>query len=193
MQQPDDLTELARAARSSDAAAVDQFLEAVQPIVVRAVRLVVGSGSPIAEEACQDALLDIVRGLHSLENPERARAWAMRIAMRRAVRASRALRLRERFSGAGDVLEDVRDPRAYDERTLLVREAFSALPVRMRAVAVLRLYVGLSEEETAEALGCATGTVKSRLHAARGRLQRALDTDGPTTSTLTATPARRAT
>jgi len=38
-------------------------------------------------DAVEDALLDIVRGLRSLENPERARAWAMRIAMRRAVSA----------------------------------------------------------------------------------------------------------
>jgi len=60
----------------------------------------------------------------------------------------------------------------------------------MRTVAVLRLYVGLSEEETAEALGCAPGTVKSRLHGARARLQRALDPDAAPGSL---TPVRRPT
>jgi RNA polymerase sigma-70 factor (ECF subfamily) len=188
--QPSDLIQLARAGRRGDPAAVDRFLEAVQPLVVRAVRLVVGSGSAIAEEACQDALLDIVRGLPSLSDPERVRAWTMRIAMRRAVRAARAQRLRLRFGGAEAQIEDVGDPTAVPGRALLVHEAFAALPVRMRTVAVLRLYVGLSEQETADALGCAAGTVKSRLHGARTRLQHALDPD-PATSSLV--PARRPT
>jgi RNA polymerase sigma factor (sigma-70 family) len=189
--EPSDLIQLARAARRGDPVAVDRFLETVQPLVVRAVRLVVGSGSAIAEEACQDALLDIVRGLPSLADPERVRAWTMRIAMRRAVRAARGQRLRDRLSGTADQIEGVGDPTAVPERALLVHEAFAALPVRMRAVAVLRLSVGLSEQETADALGCAPGTVKSRLHGARARLQRALDPADPATSSLM--PARRPT
>jgi RNA polymerase sigma-70 factor (ECF subfamily) len=186
----DDLAPLARAARGGAPADIDRFLAAVQPIVVRAVRLVVGSGSSIAEEACQDALLDVVRGLPSLLDPARARTWAMRIAMRRAVRAARGQRLRERFRGDDDEVEGVFDRAAAPERALLVREAFAELPVRMRTVAVLRLYVGLSEEETAEALGCAPGTVKSRLHGARARLQRALDPDARAAAPL---PVRRPT
>lgn len=189
MEQPD-LGTLARAARAGSAPDVDAFLAAVQPIVVRAVRLVVGPGSSIAEEAAQDALLDIVRGLPSLVDPARARPWAMRIAMRRAARAARGQRLRERFRAADGEIEGVFDRGAVPERVLLVREAFAELPVRMRAVAVLRLYIGLSEEETAEALGCAPGTVKSRLHAARARLTRALEPD-PTASSLL--PVRRPT
>jgi RNA polymerase sigma-70 factor, ECF subfamily len=185
-----DLGPMARAARAGGAADVDRFLEAVQPIVVRAVRLVVGSGSSIAEEACQDAMLDIVRGLPSLVDPARVRTWAMRIAMRRAVRAGRGQRLRERFRGSDDEIEGVFDRAAAPERLMLVREAFAELPVRMRTVAVLRLYVGLSEEETAEVLGCARGTVKSRLHGARARLKRALDPDPPAGSLM---PVRRPT
>jgi RNA polymerase sigma factor (sigma-70 family) len=49
-------------------------------------------------------------------------------------------------------------------------DAFARLPPRMRAVAVLRLYAGLSEQETADAVGCAPGTVKSQLFEARRRL-----------------------
>jgi DNA-directed RNA polymerase specialized sigma24 family protein len=47
----------------------------------------------------------------------------------------------------------------------------------MRAVAVLRLYVGLSERETSKVLGCSVGTVKSQLHDARERLTRFLKED----------------
>ena len=53
----------------------------------------------------------------------------------------------------------------------------TALPPRLRAVAVLRLYTGLSEHETAKALDCSVGTVKSQLHDARLRLATALRGD----------------
>jgi RNA polymerase sigma-70 factor (sigma-E family) len=50
--------------------------------------------------------------------------------------------------------------------TLALRAALATLPLKQRAVLVLRFYEGLSVEETAEALGYPTGTVKS--HTARG-------------------------
>ena len=53
-----------------------------------------------------------------------------------------------------------------------------------RAIAVLRLYNGLSEEETAATLGCSVGAVKSQLNEARRRLADMLTADGlrPSTS-----------
>ncbi len=53
---------------------------------------------------------------------------------------------------------------------LELKGAFDALPPRQRATAVLRLYVGLTEQETADALGCSVGTVKHQLHDARRAL-----------------------
>jgi RNA polymerase sigma-70 factor (sigma-E family) len=47
------------------------------------------------------------------------------------------------------------------DRDLLVR-ALGTLPVRQRAVLVLRYLEDLSEAQTAEILGCSTGTVKSQ-------------------------------
>jgi RNA polymerase sigma factor (sigma-70 family) len=55
--------------------------------------------------------------------------------------------------------------RAVDER-LRVRAALEQLPVRQRAVLVLRFMEGLSVQEVAEALRCPEGTVKS--HTSRG-------------------------
>ena len=60
-----------------------------------------------------------------------------------------------------------------DDR-LLVVAALAELPPRQRATVVLRYYDELSVEETAEVLGCTTGTVKSQtargLDALRERL-----------------------
>lgn len=52
------------------------------------------------------------------------------------------------------------------EHRVLVREALRVVPPRQRAVLVLRYWNDLSVEQTAAALGCGTGTVKSQ--AARG-------------------------
>ncbi|MCW2859514.1 MAG: putative polymerase ECF-subfamily sigma factor [Actinoallomurus sp.] len=55
-----------------------------------------------------------------------------------------------------------------------MRRALAELPPRMRAVIVLRHELDLSIEETASALGCAKGTVKSMNSKALGRLRAAL-------------------
>ena len=55
-----------------------------------------------------------------------------------------------------------------------VRQALTDLPPRMRAVIVLRHELDLSIEETASALGCAKGTVKSMNSKALDRLRTAL-------------------
>jgi len=58
------------------------------------------------------------------------------------------------------------------EARIDARRLLAALPEAQRTVLLLRYYHGLSEEEAAEVLACPRGTVKSRLHAARERLGR---------------------
>jgi RNA polymerase sigma-70 factor (sigma-E family) len=53
-----------------------------------------------------------------------------------------------------------------------------ALPVRQRAVIVLRYYEDLTEAQIADLLGCAPGTVKSQTSAAMKALRRALSASG---------------
>jgi RNA polymerase sigma-70 factor (sigma-E family) len=67
-------------------------------------------------------------------------------------------------------------PAAGDEadaviRRLLLRQALARLTARQRAVVVLRFFDDLSEAETAEALACTVGTVKSQTHHALRRLR----------------------
>ena len=67
------------------------------------------------------------------------------------------------------------------ERGVVERDAVwaavQALPVRQRAVIVLRYYEDLSEEQIAEVLGCSRGTVKSQASAALANLRRCTGTD----------------
>ena len=56
-------------------------------------------------------------------------------------------------------------------RRLVLRQALTRLTPRQRAVIVLRYFEDLSEQDTAEALGCTVGTVKSQTHHALARLR----------------------
>ena len=166
-----DLPDLARRAAGGEEAARSELLRELQPLVVRTTRLIVGSGFGAAEDAAQDALIDVLRGLGSLRDPQAITAWACRIATRRALRVAR----RERLLGplADRRVSGVVLP--HDAEFLAVHQAFYALPRRMRAVAVLRLHFGFTEQEVASIVGCALGTVKSQLSQARARLAAALE------------------
>jgi RNA polymerase sigma-70 factor (sigma-E family) len=56
-----------------------------------------------------------------------------------------------------------------------LRQALLALPLRQRATVVLRYLEGMSERETAAALGCSEGTVKSQSARALGTLRSFLE------------------
>jgi RNA polymerase sigma factor (sigma-70 family) len=59
-----------------------------------------------------------------------------------------------------------------------VRGALAVVPPRQRAVLVLRFWADLSVEQTAEALGCSTGTVKSQTARGLATLREALNEKG---------------
>ncbi len=70
-------------------------------------------------------------------------------------------------------------------QALTVRQAIAALPPRMRAVVVLRYWEDLTVDQTASALGCSSGNVKST--ASRG-LDRLRDLLGDAFAERTSTP-----
>ena len=165
-----------RLTSTETAAAADaDLLVELRPLVVRTVRLTVGAGSAVAEDAAQEALVELARSLPRLRERRAARAFAARVAMRVALRTARrerrfaffGLREREPPADLGHTAPELID----------LKQAFDRLPARQRATAVLRLYVGLTEEETAEALQCSVGTVKSQLHDARRSLAAYLAVD----------------
>ncbi len=61
------------------------------------------------------------------------------------------------------------------ESAMDLRLALAALPPRQRATVVLRYYCDLTVEQTAEAMGCSTGNVKSQTSRGLDALRRLLE------------------
>ena len=171
-----DVTLLASRAYAGDSAALDELLAELRPLIVQVARLVVGSGSCAAEDAAQEALLDVSQGIRGLREPAAVKTWALRVATRRALKVARRERLLR--VGSDSSVEELQVAAPTGGREAALRQAFDRLPPRLRATAVLRLQAGLSEAETAGALGCSVGAVKSNLHDARKRLTQALTEAG---------------
>ena len=95
------------------------------------------------------------------------RNWLLRIAVREYLHWRRDAR-------PTLPLDEARPAPAPDPEAVVLRDALADLPADLRDPFLLRNVEGLSTRETAEALGIPEGTVKSRCHAARRRLQIAL-------------------
>jgi RNA polymerase sigma-70 factor (ECF subfamily) len=135
-----------------------------------------------AEDAVQEAYLQALRHFGGFRG-ENARAWLLTIVRR--ICWTWAERERRYAPADPDVLEQVPGMDDDPERALLrldLRErlarAVDALPLPFREVIVLREIQELSYAEIASVTGVPVGTVMSRLARARGRLQRALGSEG---------------
>ena len=156
-----------------------------------------------AEDAVQETLLFAWSALDSFEERSTLRSWLYRIATNRCLNMLRDSGRRPATAAGvpssspeptryGEVLwlepypdvllEGIVDGTAGPEARYETREAVTLafltalhrLPPRQRAVLVLRYYCDFDLTQTAQALGCAPGTVKSQTAKALATLRRAL-------------------
>lgn len=144
------------------------FYEGARDPVARALALTLGDVQ-LGAEAADEAMARAYQRWSRIAGFDDPAGWAYRVGLNWA---SSVLRRRRRAPlprverGPADV-DPVPEPS--------VVAALAALDARQRAVVVCRFYLGLSEAETAAALGARPGTVKSRLHRALRQLERTLD------------------
>ena len=140
-----------------------------------------------AEDVTQDVFVTVIREAARFDAARgTVQAWLLGIT-RNLVR--RRL-LRDRwFAPMGDIdeasaaltrLADPADDLEREQQIAGVRRAVMALPVRYREVVLLCDRLELTYQDPAAVLGCAVGTVRSRLHRARMLLAQKLrkGTDG---------------
>jgi len=122
-----------------------------------------------AADACQEALMAIVRGLPRFDGRSAFGTWAYRVTTNACLDELRRRRRRPEPGlpeGAAEVASALDHEEASATRVDLDR-ALQSLPADYRAAVVLRDVCGLSYDEIAQTLGIPAGTVRSRI--ARGR------------------------
>ncbi len=147
-----------------------------ESLAFRAAFVITGDAAE-AEDAAQDAFVKAYRSLKRFRPGAPFRPWLMTIVANEARnrrkaagrRASLALRAADEMEKE-DPISPEASVVAEERRSELMKE-LEGLREEDRVVISCRYFLGLSEAETAAALGCAKGTVKSRTSRALGRLR----------------------
>jgi RNA polymerase sigma-70 factor (sigma-E family) len=163
--------------RSEDEGAYRDFVAARLAHLRRVAYLVCGDWHA-AEDAASTALARLYVAWDRVRDRERIDAYARTMVIRAVLDEHRRPWRRERTPYDETIrTEPVPDQTSQVHDRMLLRKALSELPRRRRAVLVLRYFEGLSVEETAEALGCTAGTVKSQTARGLAALRDMLPTD----------------
>ena len=185
--EPSILEGLLRAAVEGEPRARERLLAEIHPLVLRYCRArlgrqetVMGSADDVAQEVCL-AVVNALPG-YTLRGLS-FRAFVYGIAAHKVTDAFRAIG-RNRSEPVADIPDS---PLAHEgpehhllqvELTERLGALLHLLTPRQREVLVLRIAVGLSAEETAQAVGSTPGAVRVTQHRALNRLRRKVVTAG---------------
>jgi RNA polymerase sigma-70 factor (sigma-E family) len=153
-----------------------EFVAARGGALQRAAYLMVGDPS-LAQDLVQEALTKTYVAWPRLREVGNAEAYTRRVITTTALSWFRRKGWTAERStdsppdeGSGDHAESV-------TTAAVLWTALQALPPRQRVAVVLRYYDDLTEAQTAAAMGCAVGTVKSQVSAALAKLRAGLGDD----------------
>jgi RNA polymerase sigma factor (sigma-70 family) len=174
--------DLARRARDGDRAAFGALVQRHQAAALRLATAVVGSTEE-ARDIVQEAFVKAYRGIDRYRGDAPVRPWLLRIVANEAKNWGRGSSRRTRREVRHGSLAVVppHTPEELAEVSDDVRRVAAALTTMRgadREVLAFRFVAGLSEAETAAAMGTSVGTVKSRTSRALTRL-RAVLSGGP--------------
>ncbi len=154
--------------------------------VAKAVALRITRSDPLAEEAVQEAFLQLWRAPERYDQTRSTvRRWLLTMVHGRAVDLVRREQAhRRRVEGAAASIE-IEPDHADEVATTIdrpgeqeaVRAALAVLPDEQRAVIDLMYFQGVSQTGVAERLGIPLGTVKSRSLLAMRKLRGAIGTE----------------
>lgn len=133
-----------------------------------------------AEDLVQECLFKIARRWGRVATMDQPLAYTRQVLVHLALRQE-GRRARRRAELEAEPSEGAAESPALvgvESRGELL-EAIAQLPPRQRAAIVLRYFLDLSESETARALGCSTGTVKSNTSRGLARLREAFIPNPP--------------
>jgi RNA polymerase sigma-70 factor (ECF subfamily) len=183
----DDLDVLVGAAANGERYAVEVLLRRIRPLVVRYCRARVGGQEKTfasADDVAQEVCLAVLTALPSYRDQGRPfLAFVYGIASHKVADAHRssARNRSEPVPDVPDTADHADGPEAQamqGEFAGRMAKLMETLPDKQREILRLRVMVGLSAEETAEAVGSTPGAVRVAQHRALGRLRSVLASEG---------------
>ncbi len=176
--------ELARAASRGSAKATQALLTALAPRIERVIRAILGAAHQDAEDVLQVAMLGFVEALPAFRGECEPSHFATRIAARTAIAAARRSRTaRDRRDDGVDVdaltsrAAQPLDAAVEQRRAEALRELLTKLPAEQAETVALRIVLGWSLPEVAEATGAPINTVRSRIRLAKNALRAMIEAD----------------
>jgi len=177
------LRDLAAAARDGEAAATDELMAAVHQLAVRYARGKLGHFSAAADAAADVAQEVCVAVLTALpryaDRGAPFEAFVYRIAANKVADVQRGVIRRptptDQIPDAADAAPGPEDCAVADEQSARLWTLLDRLSAQHREILTLRVAVGLSAEETADALRMSAGAVRVAQHRALTRLRGLLD------------------
>jgi RNA polymerase sigma-70 factor (ECF subfamily) len=178
---PLDEADLIGRAKRGDTHAYEELVTAYQGIAFRTA-YVIARNAADAEDAAQEGFVKAWRALGRFRDGAPFRPWLLQIVANEARNRRRSAGRREHLALRAATEEPSGGAAPSPEAALLSAEtreqllaAVNGLPDDQREVVALRYFLGLAEQEVAETLGIAQGTVKSRTARALERLRESYD------------------
>ena len=162
--------------RTGDPKAFRELLERHLAMIRRLLYTLLGGQREEMEDAEQEIVLSLFRGLRDFQFRSSFRTYFYGLARNRGIDHLRRKRSRERTMARAKAGLWSNEPAGPEEQVLRREETesllgfFRALPPRDRQLILMKDIDGFSIAEIAEILALPPGTVKSRLHRAQAKL-----------------------
>ena len=171
----DELAPLVIAAQAGDLKAFDRIISQIRPDALLIARNKLPD-SYLAEDAVQEAFIEVYQNLCKLRNPEAFPGWFRLIVIKHCDRLRRGRRLQTVPYEEGTVGWENRPGLNMDilEMRLFVKSQVDRLSRKQQTVAALFI-AGYSPKEIAELLELPLTTVRKRLYDARSQLRKWID------------------
>ena len=172
------------AARTGDAKAIRELVEALTPDAFRVAVSVLGKHHPEIDDAVQIGILTVVKQLGSFRGDGGFRSFAMRIVSRtalafrrsdrRTARLAEKIRTNECVEPNEEPTDEASDPVDASLRRVL-SELLQTLPDEQAETLLLRVVLEYDLAAVAAETGVPVNTVRSRLRLAREALRRTIE------------------
>ena len=170
------------AAAQGDRRALQRIISIIHPRVLRYARARIGGGrTPTPEDVAQEICLAVATSIDRYTDTGKPfMAYVYGIAFNKVADAHRSL-ARDKLSPVEEVPDTEVAATTPEDAALVaagsnaVRALLDSLNEKARDIVVLRVFVGLSAEETAEVVGSTPGAVRVAQHRALATLRKQLE------------------